>query len=84
FEQCLIRRLQAMPEGFDAINFSGVVDGELLVGGTARSNSPTRTFSDLKQRLNRKTVTSKMIGDYPAFIRAYDLLFDDEEDVRGR
>ncbi|MGO7420817.1 cisplatin damage response ATP-dependent DNA ligase, partial [Rhizobium ruizarguesonis] len=74
----------AFPDVLDAINFSGVVDGELLVGGTARSNSPTRTFSDLQQRLNRKTVTSKMLGDYPAFIRAYDLLFDDEEDVRGR
>lgn len=74
----------AFPDILDAINFSGVVDGELLVGGTARSNSPTRTFSDLQQRLNRKTVTAKMLGDYPAFIRTYDLLFDDEEDVRGR
>ncbi|MGR9448519.1 cisplatin damage response ATP-dependent DNA ligase [Rhizobium leguminosarum] len=74
----------AFPDILDAISFSGVVDGELLVGGTARSNSPTRTFSDLQQRLNRKTVTAKMLGDYPAFIRTYDLLFDDEEDVRGR
>ncbi|MBX4950168.1 cisplatin damage response ATP-dependent DNA ligase [Rhizobium binae] len=74
----------AFPDILDAINFSGVVDGELLVGGTARSNSPTRTFSDLQQRLNRKTVTARMLDDYPAFIRAYDLLFEDEEDVRGR
>ena len=74
----------AFPDILDAIDFSGVVDGELLVGGTARSNSPTRTFSDLQQRLNRKTVTTKMLADYPAFIRAYDLLFDGEEDARGR
>ncbi|MBY5720442.1 cisplatin damage response ATP-dependent DNA ligase [Rhizobium leguminosarum] len=74
----------AFPDILDAINFSGVVDGELLVGGTARSNSPTRTFSDLQQRLNRKTVTAKMLGDYPAFIRTYDLLFDGDKDVRGR
>lgn len=60
------------------------MDGELLVGGTTRSNSPTRTFSDLQQRLNRKTVTTKMLDEYPAFIRAYDLLFDREEDVRGQ
>ncbi|NKL18889.1 cisplatin damage response ATP-dependent DNA ligase [Rhizobium leguminosarum] len=74
----------AFPDILDAISFSGVVDGELLVGGTARSNSPTRTFSDLQQRLNRKTVTAKMLGDYPAFIRTYDLLFDGDDDVRGR
>jgi len=73
----------AFPDILDAISFSGVVDGELLVGGTARSNSPTRTFSDLQQRLNRKTVTAKMLSDYPAFIRTYDLLFDGAEDVRG-
>ncbi|TCR93358.1 cisplatin damage response ATP-dependent DNA ligase [Rhizobium sp. BK376] len=74
----------AFPDIVDAISFEGVVDGELLIGGTTRSNSPTRTFSDLQQRLNRKTVTSKMLDEYPAFIRAYDLLFDGEEDVRGR
>ncbi|MBB4568365.1 cisplatin damage response ATP-dependent DNA ligase [Rhizobium leucaenae] len=74
----------AFPDIVDVISFEGVVDGELLVGGTARSNSPTRTFSDLQQRLNRKTVTTKMLEEYPAFIRAYDLLFDGEEDVRAR
>ncbi|MEF0939704.1 cisplatin damage response ATP-dependent DNA ligase [Rhizobium sp. BR 362] len=74
----------AFPDIVDAISFEGVVDGELLVGGTSRSNSPTRTFSDLQQRLNRKTVTTKMLEEYPAFIRTYDLLFDGEEDVRAR
>ena len=74
----------AFPDIVDAISFEGVVDGELLIGGTVRSNSPTRSFSDLQQRLNRKTVTTKMLEEYPAFIRAYDLLFDGEEDVRAR
>ncbi|MEZ2132557.1 MULTISPECIES: cisplatin damage response ATP-dependent DNA ligase [unclassified Sinorhizobium] len=74
----------AFPDVVDALSFEGVVDGELLIGGTVRSNNPTRTFSDLQQRLNRKTVTSKMLDEFPAFIRAYDLLFDGEEDVRGR
>ena len=74
----------AFPDIVDAISFEGVIDGELLIGGTVRSNSPTRTFSDLQQRLNRKTVTARMLEDYPAFIRAYDLLFDGEEDVRAR
>ncbi|MBB3539897.1 MULTISPECIES: cisplatin damage response ATP-dependent DNA ligase [unclassified Rhizobium] len=74
----------AFPDIVESISFDGVMDGELLVGGTTRSNSPTRTFSDLQQRLNRKTVTTKMLDEYPAFIRAYDLLFDREEDVRGQ
>ena len=72
----------AFPDVLDAINFEGVVDGELLVGGTARTNSPTRTFSDLQQRLNRKTVNAKMLDEYPAFVRAYDVLFKGDEDVR--
>lgn len=73
----------AFPDILERINFDGVMDGELLIGGTARSNNATRTFSDLQQRLNRKTVTGKMLEEYPAFIRAYDLLFDGEEDIRG-
>ncbi len=72
----------AFPDVLEAVGFEGVIDGELLVGGTARTNSPTRTFSDLQQRLNRKTVTARMLEDYPAFVRAYDVLFDGEEDVR--
>jgi DNA ligase-1 len=39
-------------------------------------------FNDLQQRLNRKTVTAKMLRDYPAFVRLYDILIDDSEDVR--
>ncbi len=73
----------AFPDILEAANFDGVIDGELLIGGTARSNSATRTFSDLQQRLNRKTVTGRMMEEYPAFIRAYDLLFKGEEDIRG-
>jgi DNA ligase-1 len=74
----------AFPDIVDAITFEGVVDGELLIGGTVGSNNPTRTFSDLQQRLNRKTVNARMMEEYPAFIRAYDLLFDGEVDVRAR
>ncbi|KAA3508832.1 cisplatin damage response ATP-dependent DNA ligase [Agrobacterium vitis] len=73
----------AFPDVIASANFDGVIDGELLVGGTARSNQPTRSFSDLQQRLNRKSVTTKMLSDYPAFIRAYDLLFTGDQDVRN-
>lgn len=72
----------AFPDVIEAAQFNGVIDGELLVGGTSRTNAPTRTFSDLQQRLNRKTLTAKMLDDYPVFIRAYDILFDGDLDVR--
>ncbi|OLP60967.1 ATP-dependent DNA ligase [Xaviernesmea oryzae] len=72
----------AFPDILEAVDFEGIIDGELLVGGTARTNRATRTFSDLQQRLNRKTVTRKTIEDYPAFVRGYDLLFSREGDMR--
>jgi DNA ligase-1 len=56
----------------------GVLDGELLVV----RNGIVAPFNDLQQRLNRKTVTGTMLGDYPAHVRLYDLLFDGREDVR--
>ncbi|MBB4104927.1 cisplatin damage response ATP-dependent DNA ligase [Allorhizobium borbori] len=72
----------AFPEVLADDTFEGVIDGELLIGGTARSNAATRTFSDLQQRLNRKTVTRKLIDEFPAFIRAYDLLDEGGVDRR--
>lgn len=73
----------AFPDIIDAADFTGVIDGELLVGGTFTSNRPTASFSDLQQRLNRKTVSSRMLQEYPAFIRAYDFLFEGDADIRG-
>ncbi len=68
----------AFPDILDHVGGSAVLDGELLAG----RNFQVQPFNDLQQRLNRKTVTSQMLADYPAFIRLYDILFDDEEDVR--
>ncbi len=54
------------------------LDGELLI----LRDGKTQAFSVLQQRLNRKTVSAKLILDYPAHIRAYDLLTVDGEDLR--
>jgi len=56
-----------------------VADGELLV---MRSGS-IAPFNDLQQRLNRKTVTGRMLRDYPAHVRLYDLLFEGGDDLRA-
>ncbi|WP_313028216.1 cisplatin damage response ATP-dependent DNA ligase [Brucella sp.] len=64
------------PDVLEAMDFEGSIDGELLVGHHGETGIETATFSDLQQRLNRKTVTAKQLREYPAFIRAYDILHD--------
>ncbi len=66
------------PEFLD-MPFSATLDGELLV----MRDAVVAPFQDLQQRLNRKTVTKKMLTDYPAHIRLYDVLELDSEDLRG-
>ena len=39
-------------------------------------------FNDLQQRLNRKAVSKKMLDQFPAHVRLYDLLIDGSEDLR--
>jgi DNA ligase-1 len=56
----------------------GVLDGELLVV----KDGEVKPFNDLQQRLNRKSVTERMIEDFPAHVRLYDLLFDGPDDIR--
>ena len=67
------------PDVIEAMDFEAALDGELLV---RKPNGNVAPFNDLQQRLNRKTVTKKMLAERPAFIRAYDLLNDDGEDIR--
>ena len=40
-------------------------------------------FSELQKRLNRKNVDKKLLSSHPAFIRAYDLLVIEGEDLRA-
>ncbi|MBU0726859.1 MAG: cisplatin damage response ATP-dependent DNA ligase [Alphaproteobacteria bacterium] len=68
----------AFPDLLEAMAFDAVVDGELLV----LRESEVAPFNDLQQRLNRKSVTAKMLRDYPAHVRLYDLLFEEGEDLR--
>ncbi|TGQ44508.1 cisplatin damage response ATP-dependent DNA ligase [Mesorhizobium sp. M00.F.Ca.ET.216.01.1.1] len=69
----------AFPDFGEAMNFSATLDGELLVGDPLQA---TGTFSDLQQRLNRKSVTPKIQQQYPAFMRCYDVLQIGDEDLR--
>jgi DNA ligase-1 len=55
------------------------IDGELLI----LREGLVEPFSTLQQRLNRKTVSAKLVAQYPAHIRAYDLLSENGEDLRA-
>ncbi|MGE0178634.1 MAG: cisplatin damage response ATP-dependent DNA ligase [Sphingomonas sp.] len=73
---------RSFPEIAAAFDQDGALDGELLVKGEAQGGAAA-SFNALQQRLGRKTVTAKMLGDYPAFVRLYDILFDGDRDLRG-
>ncbi|UMY16435.1 cisplatin damage response ATP-dependent DNA ligase [Methylobacterium organophilum] len=68
----------AFPDLAEAITFEGALDGELLILREGRVQS----FNVLQQRLNRKAVTGKLLDDFPAHVRAYDLLAAEGEDLR--
>jgi DNA ligase-1 len=41
-----------------------------------------QTFNTLQQRLNRKTVSKKLLASHPAHLRVYDVLSLGGEDLR--
>jgi DNA ligase-1 len=69
----------AFPDIVERLTVTMAVDGELLVRRDGRIGS----FNELQQRLNRKSVTARLIAAYPVHIRAYDLLDDTGADLRG-
>ncbi len=70
------------PDIVAGLDVEAALDGELLVGHRTEAGFVVSTFSDLQQRLNRKTVTPKLLASHPAFLRVYDCLVDGGEDIR--
>ena len=73
----------AFPDLLEAMDFDGSLDGELLVGRVGDDGIEAGTFGDLQQRLNRKSVSKKLLGTHPVFVRAYDLLAEGDENLRA-
>jgi len=69
---------KSFPDLLEALHLPGAIDGELLIMREGRVQS----FNVLQQRLNRKTVTAKLTAEFPAHLRAYDLLADGADDLR--
>jgi DNA ligase-1 len=70
----------SFPDLTNSLRLAGAIDGELLIMREGRVQS----FNVLQQRLNRKTVSPKLLAEFPAHLRVYDLLVDGEEDLRQR
>ncbi|MEK9284961.1 ATP-dependent DNA ligase [Bradyrhizobium sp. ISRA442] len=68
----------SFPDLVPSLRLPGAIDGELLILRDGRVQS----FNVLQQRLNRKVVSPKLIKEFPIHLRAYDLLGDDENDLR--
>ena len=71
---------RSFPDLLASLRLPCAIDGELLIMREAR----VQTFNVLQQRLNRKSVTPKLIAEFPAHLRAYDLLAEGDEDLRDR
>jgi len=76
----------SFPEMAEALAIPAVLDGELLVRGSHQGGETggAASFNALQQRLGRKTVSKKMLSEFPAFVRLYDVLILEGEDLRER
>jgi DNA ligase-1 len=70
----------AFPDICAAMPPDVTLDGELLV----IRDGEVAPFNALQQRLNRKTPNPKLLGDFPAAVRLYDILREGPEDLRSR
>jgi DNA ligase 1 len=69
----------AFPDLLAAMPDDVTLDGELLV----LRDGEVAPFNDLQQRLNRKAPNPKLLSEYPAAVRLYDILRGGDEDLRA-
>lgn len=69
----------SFPDLMAAVEFEGVIDGELLV----RPDGKIGAFNDLQKRLNKKKPSKAIMERLPAYVIAYDALKLDGEDLRA-
>ncbi|MGZ5262829.1 MAG: cisplatin damage response ATP-dependent DNA ligase, partial [Kaistella sp.] len=69
----LVSALEQIPGNF-------VLDGEIL----AVVDDEVLNFNELQKRLNRKTITAKMLREIPVKVFVYDILEFNDEDLREK
>ena len=69
----------AFPDIAEDWRAEGAFDGELLVV----REGVVAPFADLQKRLNRRSVSKRLVEENPAHIRLYDALMIGDDDIRG-
>ena len=72
---------KAFPDLVTALDgLNAAIDGELLIVRDGQVDD----FNALQKRLNRRSVSPRLLQDLPAFFRAYDVLYADGRDWRDQ
>jgi DNA ligase-1 len=79
-EELVTEQFPEITEVVKAMKGSFVMDGEIL----AVKDDKVLNFNELQKRLNRKTLTKKMLSEIPIEVFAYDLLELENNDLREK
>ncbi|MCS3528986.1 ATP-dependent DNA ligase [Chryseobacterium sp. JUb7] len=79
-EELITEQFPEITETIKQMNGNFVLDGEIL----AVKDSKVLNFNELQKRLNRKTLTKKMLSEIPIEVFVYDLLELENNDLREK
>jgi len=79
-EELITEQFPEIVETVKNMKGSFVLDGEIL----AVKDDKVLNFNELQKRLNRKTLTKKMLSEIPVQVFAYDLLELENNDLRDK
>lgn len=79
-EELVTEQFPEIAETVQQMNGNFVIDGEIL----AVIDDKVLNFNELQKRLNRKTLTKKMLSEIPIEVFAYDLLELEGNDLREK
>ncbi|MGG7438123.1 ATP-dependent DNA ligase [Chryseobacterium arthrosphaerae] len=79
-EELITEQFPEITETVQAMKGNFVIDGEIL----AVKEGKVLNFNELQKRLNRKTLTKKMLAEIPVEVFAYDLLELENNDLRDK
>ena len=79
-EELVTPQFPELVSALEILEGNFVIDGEIL----AVINDEVLNFNELQKRLNRKTITPKMLREIPVKVFVYDILEFNNEDLREK
>ncbi len=79
-EELITEQFPEITEAVQQMKGNFVIDGEIL----AVRDNKVMNFNELQKRLNRKTLTKKMLSEIPIQVFAYDILELENNDLREK